>query len=174
MRSKYDVTPGRGDWDAAAFFEPLVRKNKLCQKIGMRFCRVSGLPGLEDVLNDMLTTTAFFAVSDESDGYTDLQTTPHSRRIKTVFMAMRYKLDDMDARRKCLGYMREVFRQMMTVLLPQHTRINQGHIYIDPRISFSEMNHYALAGCAASYFQIAVDINVNLVYNAADWDESNG
>lgn len=171
MGSKYDVTPGRGDWDAAAFFEPLVGKNKLCRKIGMRFCRVSGLQGLEDALDGMINTQAFFAVSEESQGVTELLTTPHSRRVKTVFLAMRHKLDDMEARRNCFLRMNEVFRQMMSVLLRQQTRIAQGHIYIDPKITFTEMESYTLAGCAGAFFQVTVDTNLNLVYNPDEWDE---
>ena len=78
-----------GRWDAAAFFESLTATNRLAQSEGFTFCRVSGLDGFEEAINEAQTQTAFVCVSDIADGYTELNNTPRTRRIKTVFFAMR-------------------------------------------------------------------------------------
>ena len=41
--------------------------------------------------------------------------------------------------------------------------------YLDPRISFNEIDRYFFSGCACSYFQIAVDVFTDLRYNANEW-----
>jgi len=98
--------------------------------------------------------------------------TPHTRRVKTVFMAMRHQLDNMTARQECMDIMREVFRQFMSVLIQERTRIERERIYLDPRISFQEIDTYFFSGCACAYFQIATDIFTDLRFNQDEWVES--
>ena len=49
-------------------------------------------------LNGRWNATAFVCVSDIADGYTELNNTPRTRRVKTVFFAMRHAAEDMAAR----------------------------------------------------------------------------
>mgnify|MGYP004444316391 FL=1 len=65
--------------------------------------------------------------------------------------------------------MQELFRQFMSVLILQRTRLEQRCIYIDPRISFTEIDRYFFSGCACAYFQIAVDKFTDLRYNENEW-----
>lgn len=160
------------NWDATTFFERLCGSNRLCQAEGFVFCRVSGLQGFEEALDNMQSSTAIIAVSDIAQGYTELNTTPHTRRVKTVFLAMRHAIDDMMARQECMDIMREVFRQFMTLLIQEKTRVEEEHIYLDPRISFNEIEQYFFSGCACAYFQIATDVYTDLRYNKEEW--SNG
>ena len=95
-----------GRWDAAAFFESLTATNRLAQSEGFTFCRVSGLDGFEEAVNQAQTQTAFVCVSDIADGYTELNNTPRTRRVKTVFFAMRHAAEDMAARAECMETMR--------------------------------------------------------------------
>ena len=106
----------KSDWSATDFFQNLVAKNKLANTNQFVFCKVSGLEGFEEALHAMQQASAFCCVSDIADGYTELNNTPRTRRIKTVFLAMRHAIDDMDARNECMEIMRELFRQMMSVL----------------------------------------------------------
>ena len=85
------------NWDATSFFEDLTKRNKFAQSKHFTFCRVSGLDGFEEALAKMLTKSAFVCVSDISQGFTDINNTPHTRRVKTVFLAMRHTLDNMVA-----------------------------------------------------------------------------
>ena len=158
------------NWDATSFFERLASKNKLAIAEGLTFCRVSGLEGFEDALHNMQTSSAFIAVSDISLGYTELNTTPHTRRVKTVFLAMRHAIDDMVARQECMDTMRELFRQFMSVMIQEKTRVEEEHIYLDPRISFHEIDRYFLSGCACAYFQVATDVYTDLRYNSQEWE----
>ena len=132
------------NWDATTFFERLTDTNILARNKKFRFCKVSGLQGFEDALASMQTTTAFVCVSDTAEGYTELNNSPRTRRVKTVFFAMRHQLGNMAARLDCFDTMRELFRQYMSV-------------------------EYFASGCACASFQIAVDIYTDLRFNQSEW-----
>ena len=159
----------KSDWNAAQFFEELVAKNKLAVAEGFTFCKVSGLEGFEEALHAMQQASAFCCVSDIADGYTELNNTPRTRRVKTVFLAMRHAAEDMEARSECMETMRELFRQFASQLILEKTRLEENCIYIDPRITFNEIDRYFFSGCACAYFQIAVDCYTDLRYNADEW-----
>ena len=92
----------QGIWDASEYFEHLTATNRLAKSENFTFCHVSGLDGFEEALAHMQRTTAFVCVSDIANGFTELNNTPHTRRVKTVFLAKRHKIDDMAARtRRC-------------------------------------------------------------------------
>lgn len=159
-----------GSWDAAAYFETLLGMNKLAKKFDFHFCRVSGLDGFEEALEDMQNTVNFFCVSDVSDGYTELEATPHTRKVKTVFMAMRHKAQDMDLRAHSMDIMRELFRQIMSVVIQEKTFLEENFIFINSKVKFNEMDRYFFSGGSCAYFQIAVDKYTNLCFNPMEWD----
>ena len=78
-------------------------------------------------------------------------------------------MDDMTAREECMETMRELFRQFMTCLILERTHLEENCIYLDPRITFQEIDRYFFSGCACAYFQIAVDVFTDLRYNEAEW-----
>jgi len=160
------------NWDATPFFERLTSANRLAQQYHFRFCQVSSLEGFEEALAAMQSTTAFVCISDTANGYMQLDNTPHTRRVKTVFLAMRHPIDDMDARQERMDILRELFRQFMSVLLLEKTKLQQQHIYLDTRISFQEIDRYFASGCACAFFQIATDIYTNLVLNESEWSDN--
>ena len=164
------ITPTlNGQWNAAAFFESLTATNRLAQSEGFTFCRVSGLDGFEEAVNKAQSQTAFVCVSDIADGYTELNNTPRTRRVKTVFFAMRHAVNDMAARADCFDVMQELFRQFMSVLIMEQTKLHENAIYIDPRITFNEIDKYFFSGCACAYFQVAVDRYTDLRFNPDEW-----
>ena len=160
----------QGIWDASEYFEQLTATNRLAKGERFTFCHVSGLDGFEEALAHMQRTTAFVCVSDIANGFTELNNTPHTRRVKTVFLAKRHKIDDMAARTRCMETLRELFRQYMSLLILEKTKLEQHCIYLDPRISFNEIDRYFFSGCACAYFQIAVDVCTDLRYNADEWE----
>lgn len=160
-----------GRWDASKFFEHLCATNRLARQEGFTFCRVSGLDGFEEAVNEAQTQTAFVCVSDIADGYTELNNTPRTRRIKTVFFAMRHAAEDMAARAECMEIMRELFRQFMSRLFLEKVKLEQNCIYLDPRISFNEIDRYFFNGAAGAYFQIAVDVYTDLRHNPDEWTD---
>lgn len=157
------------NWDAAAFFERLTGLNLFAKQHQYRFSRVSSLEGFHDALGKMISAPAFVAVSDTSQGGLNIENTPHTRRVKTVFLAKRHAVDDMKARERCMDNMRELFRQFMSVLIQEKTKLEENNIFIDPRISFTEIDRYFFTGCACAYFQIALDTYTDLSYNPDEW-----
>lgn len=157
------------NWDATAFFASITDSNKFAKAHDFVFARVSGLDGFEEALQQLQSATAFVAVSDISQGYIEVNNSPHTRRVKTVFLAMRHALGDMTARQECMDTMRELFRQFMSKLILEKTRQEQQNIYLAPRISFQEIDQYFFSGCACAYFQIAVDTYTDLRYDPTEW-----
>lgn len=157
------------NWDAAAFFEKLTAANKLAKANGFAFERVSSLEGFHALITRALSATAYVAVSDTSSGGTELNNSPHTRRVKTVFLFMRHAADDPKARQDCLDLMNELFRQFLSVLIQEKTRLRENSIYLDDRISFTEIDKYFYTGGACAFFQIAVDTFTNLEYNPEEW-----
>lgn len=160
------------NWDAETFFRILTRANKLAQQHGFKYCRVSGLQGFEETLASAQSDTAFVCVQTEDDGYTTLVNSPHTRRVKTVYFAMRYPINRMELRSQCFSIMQELFRQFMSKLLLEKTRLRENHIYLDERINFSEIEQYFAQGCACAYFHIATDVYTDLRYNEDEWNPS--
>ena len=160
----------QGIWDATEYFEHLTATNRLAKREGFTFCRVSGLDGFEEALGKMQHSTAFVCVSDIANGYTELHNTPRTRRVKTVFIAMRHQIDDMKARTTCMDIMRELFRQFMSKLILEKTKLENHCIYLDPRISFNEIDRYFFSGCACAFFQVAVDVFTDLRLNPDEWE----
>ncbi len=158
------------NWDATTFFASLTDKNRFAQSHDFTFCRVSGLDGFEEALSAMQSATAFVAVSDTSQGYMEINNSPHTRRVKTIFLAMRHAIDDMTARQACMDILRELFRQFMSVLIQERTRLEQHQLYLDPRIAFQEIDQYFFSGCACAYFQISIDTYTDLRYNKDEWN----
>ena len=76
------------EWNAKAFFRSLTEKNKLAKTKGFVYVEVSGLEGLEEALGRMQSTPNFVFVQDNAAGYTELENSPHTRRVRTVFFAM--------------------------------------------------------------------------------------
>lgn len=163
------MNPANFNWDAAAFFERLTARNRFAKNNNYRFARVSSLEGFHDALGQMASSTALVAVSDTSQGGLDIENTPHTRRVKTVFLAKRHAVDDMKARERCMDNMRELFRQFMSVLILEKTKLEENNIFIDPRISFTEIERYFFTGCACAFFQIALDTYTDLSYNPDEW-----
>ena len=157
------------DWNAAQIFADLCERNRLARCEQFTFCKVSGLDGFEEAMQTFQTATAFCCVSDIADGYTELNNSPRTRRVKTIFLAMRHRTEDMDARNECMDVMRELFRQFMSVLILEKTKLEQSCIYLDPRITFNKIDRYFFSGCACAYFQITVDKYTDLRYNADEW-----
>lgn len=166
MENNYSV-----DWNAADYFRSRLDSNILAIREKFVFCQVSGLEGLEDMLRMMQDSANFFAVSDVSDGFADMSPAAISRRVKTVFVAMRHQESNMEARALCMDTMRELWRQMMSALKRDKTRFENEGVYIDDRIQFSEIDSYFFSGCACAFFQVAFDIDLDLCYNEAEWTD---
>lgn len=157
------------NWDAASFFKRLTESNKFARENGYRFHPVSGLDGFHGAISNALQTKAMVCVSDTSEGGLSLDNTPHTSRVKTVYLFFRHKAADETARNKAMANMRELFRQFMSVLIQEKIRIEEEGVYLDQRIGFKEIDRYFYTNGACAYFQMRVDTYTNLEYNPDEW-----
>lgn len=157
------------NWDATAFFSRLTASNRHAVNEGYVFHRVTSLQGFHDALSSALSSRSIVAVCDTSEGSTSLDNSPHTRRVKTVFMARRHRLDDLRARDAAMDDMRELFRQFMSVLVQEKAQLEEHCIYIDQRITFKEIDRYFFNGAACAVFQVAVNTYTDLRYNPEEW-----
>lgn len=163
--------PKNINWNAYNYFDALIKKNKLAQEKGFKTFVCSGLEGFNDALQTYQKTTSFLCVDDLSDGYIELNNSPHTRRVKMIFLARRHKVDDMAARNQAMELLRELFRQLMSKFLLEKTRIEQNLLYVNSQIRFNEINRYFMNGCACAYFSITIDTYTNLMVNKDEWDD---
>lgn len=158
-------------WDAFPYFEKLTESNNLCREHGFRTVRVSSLQGLEDVLAAFQNGMAFVAVANESDGSISLNNTAYAHFVKTIFLALRYPIDDMAAREDAFKILTEIFRQFLSRLNRERTRIANGFIYIDNNLTFNEIPEAFANGCACAFFNIKIGKACDLVYRADEWQD---
>lgn len=156
-------------WDATEYFRDVIRRNRLARSNDYRFAEVSGLTGLEEYIDQAQTAPAAVCVSEISPGYTILNNTPHTQRVVTVFLMKRHKIDDMQARRACLDELRELFRQVMSILFKERTMLEQGILYMDERVQFTEIDRYFAMGAACAFFQVSYTVQTNLVFRPEEW-----
>lgn len=156
-------------WNAVDFFRSLTEQNKLCQEKKFLFVEISGLQGLEEALAQMQNHSNFVFVQNNAAGYTSLENTPHIRRVRTVFIAMRHKLNDMAARRSAMETIAEVHRQFCSRLIQERTRLQENMQYLDNRINLQEVSQYLIPGTAICMFEISVDTFIDLSYNPEHW-----
>lgn len=156
-------------WSATDFFKRLTSTNKLAVQNGFVFVQVSGLEGLEEAIERIQSTHNFVFVTENVVGVTELDNSPHTRRVRTVFIAMRHKEGDMNARRKCMNTIAELHRQFCSMLLLERTRIQENMQFLDPRITLQEANANLIPGTAICMFEISVDTYIDLSYNEDEW-----
>ncbi len=163
------ATPKNINWSAFDYFSSLLAHNKLAQEKGFKCFRCSGLDGFNDALTAYQRTMSMMCVNDVSEGYIELDNSPHTRRVKTIFLARRHKVDDMNARDAAMDVLRELFRQLMSRFLKERNRLEQKLLYINSQIRFNEISRYFYNGCACAYFQITIDTYTDLRENAEEW-----
>lgn len=162
------------DFDAISFFRRLTEINRLARREGFRFCTVSGLDGFEDALHSALDATALVCVDDTSDGAIDIENTPHKKRFHMVYLFMRHTTEEnwMEARQECFEIMRELFRQFLSVIIRERTRLRLDNIVVNPQVNFHEIDRYFFTGGACAWFQLEIDRYVSLELNPEEWTET--
>lgn len=163
-----------GQWDTVSFFRSLVARNKLSKSLSFGFGSCAGLQGFYDALSAASSSPNFISIDDSSDGMIIRRSTWRVQYVKTVYFSMRHKVGDLNARNFCLSQMREIFRQFMSVLVKERVRLDEDDINIDPNINFSEIDRDFCTGAACAFFQISVDIPMDVCFNPDEWsaDES--
>ena len=155
-------------------FASLTQKNRLCRQHGFRFTMVSDLDGFSEALETMQASTPLICLSDCTSGAIEIDNSPAVRTVMTLFMYMPHPIrDNFQARRQeALRTMREIFRQFMTVLIREAVNLRLQGIYLDPEVTFNEIDRYFHSGGACAYFQIATDKSTDLRLRPDEWTEN--
>ena len=156
-------------WNAVEFFKDLVARNKLCRENGFKCTTISGLDGLEESLARMQSTPNQVMVADNAAGITRFDNTPHTTKIRTVFIAMRHAHDDMAARQRCMDIIFEIHRQFCSMLIQEKIRLEEDMQFLDPQVTLQEVDKYLVPDTAICMFELSVGKYIDLSYNAEEW-----
>ena len=148
----------------------LLPTNKLFQRKGFKLVTVSGLDQINDLLAQMTKTVNFVALESISDGTLETNNTPMLERSHTVYISMRYKVDDSAARQRCVETMRDLFRQICSVLHTYPMFDNNEPVFLLPDIRFQEIPEYSLNGAALLQFIVTERQSISTEYNPDEWD----
>jgi hypothetical protein len=156
------------------YFADICAKNKLTVSGKYKFCRVTGLGNLEEVIQNFKREQAYFCIDDTNDGYTYRSQGGgyFERRMYIVYLLKKYPLNDMQKQHDALDECRRIYRSVCTKLVKDRSRLENDLIYLlTDRLPYYEMEGYAISGVTGLYAMISVDEPVNLCYNANDWNE---
>jgi len=155
-------------------FDPIQYMQSLHSKLKLtaekyKFARVSGVAALEEVLEGFKREKFFFAVDDSQDGVTFRSGGAYfERRQYTVYIIGRADYGNMDQRQEILTEAKSIFRSLLTKLIKDKLTIpvlsveNTRFFEVPPAFAF---------GSSGLYFMFTVENPVNLVYDAAAWND---
>lgn len=161
-------------FDAIGYFKGISVKNKLAKANGFYPCACSGMNTLDEVLAKFKKESAFISVDDTNDGVTERRSSGgfFKKRTFTVFIMKRYKYGDMISRQASMDICRELSRQMHSRMLKDRENMGNKLIYMNTDNVYSrELGEYFINGCTGVYFMVDVSEPINLMYDAAEWDE---
>lgn len=164
----------REAFDIAALIRHLTSINRLAREHGFCYMDVSDLEGFSEALETMQDPRPLVCVSDTAAGGISLDNTPSTRTIRTVFMFYPHPIayDYEHHRQRALAVMRELFRQLMTVIIRQSTKLAMMGLYLDRTVSFEEIDRYFFSGGACAYYNIAIDRSTDLQLREEEWLEN--
>lgn len=154
-------------FDPITYMQTLHGKMKLT-KDKYRFSKVSGLAALEEVLDNFKREKYFFAVDDSQDGVTFRSGGAYfERRPYTVFILGKAEYGKMDQRAAVMEEAKTIYRNLLTKLIKDKLTIPVLNM---EQIRFFEVPPAFAFGCSGLYFIFTVENPVNLMYDAAEWD----
>lgn len=157
-------------WNAVPYFENICNKLKLTAG-KYHFCRVTGLGYLEDILANMKTKNAFFAVDDSDDGMTIRKGGAYfNRRSVVIYILKKYNFLRQDEREAVLQETRAIREKITSRMLKDSNEVEEMYYLNKDRIPYHEVSGYFAAGTAGVYFIVTIEEPVNLCYDASDWN----
>jgi len=133
------------------------------------FSRVSGVQGLEEVLERSRRNSKFFAIDDSQDGTTfrGAAAAFYERRPYTVYILSRVTYGDMDTRATIMAEARTIFRNIVSRMIVDRYDIPVIDL---ARIQFYEIPPAFAQGACGIYFIFNVENPVDLTYDATAWE----
>ena len=159
-------------WNAVSYFENL--NSILIATNGIhKFCRVSGLDLLEDVLNNYSKDVAFTAVDDSDDGVTIQRGGAFfNRRAVMVYILKKYDFKSMLDREAKLNECRAIYQSLLSKVIRDSAVIDELMFLDKTRFPYHELPGMFVAGTTGIYFMLTLEEPVNLVYNSICWVQS--
>ena len=155
-------------FDPIQYMQTLHGKMKLT-KDKYRFEKVSGVSALEGILEHFKRNKFFFAVDDSQDGITFRAGGAYfERRPYTVYVIGRAEYGNMDQRETILAEAKAIYRNILSKLIKDKLTIPVLNM---EQIRFHEVPPAFAFGTSGLYFIFTVENPVNLVYDAAEWDD---
>lgn len=161
------------EFDAYNYFEDLCKKNKITSSGGYKFCRVTGLSNMEEVITNFRKEKAYFCVDDTAEGTNIKKGGSYwDRRSYTVFLLKKFPLNEMDKQHSALKECRTVHKQILKKLIKDRARLENEMTYLQiDHVPYHEIPEYFISGCTGLYFIITVDIPIDLCYDPDEWTE---
>ena len=159
-------------FDAHAYFQGICENNRLAQTEGFLFCTCSGIESLQEPLQNYRLKTSFFCVDDTTDSavFRGRGGGHYCKRIFTVFLMRRYRIDDMADRLAQLDICRQLFQQIMSKLIIDEDDLRNELVYLkSDNVMSRELGQYFLSGCTGLYFMVEVSEPVNLIFDESQW-----
>lgn len=155
--------------NAVTYFETLQKQLKLTKDF--HFGRVTGIDGMEDLINASPKHKQFFLVDDTDDGVRIKQGGAwFLRRVVVGYVLEQYKYPDMKQREEVLNNLRTILNKISARLIRDKSRVPELASIDDSRFPYREFPGNFARGTTGYYFTVTLHEPENLVYNADDWD----
>ncbi len=158
-------------FDAFQYFENLSKTNKLATSGSYKFCRVTGISNMEEVITNFKKEKAYFCVDDTEDGnIIHAGGSYWERRQYTVFLLKKYTFGNMEEQHLALNECRQIYRQIVKKLILDRSHLQNEMTYLKlDHIPFYEIPGYFISGCTGLYFMVTIDIPTDLCYDESEW-----
>ncbi|MDR0686921.1 MAG: hypothetical protein LBF79_05650 [Dysgonamonadaceae bacterium] len=160
-------------FNAYQYFQQICEKNKILVDGEYRFCRVTGLANMEEVIQKWKAAKAWFCIDDTEDGTLigSRGAGFFERRSHTVFILKKFPYGNMDLQHAALQECRTVFRQIMKKLILDRRVLENEMTYLKlDSVPWHEFPGYVLSGCTGLYFEVVIEIPIDLCYNGDEWN----
>lgn len=156
-------------WDAASYFKRLTETNKLAVSKNFRYCDISGIGNMEQVLAQHKNLTAFVAVNNTEGGAIFFDNTPYATRSKGLFFGMRHLKDNMAGRQQCIDTMSEIYRQFNSALLHDEESLLDERTRFNRRQRLQVIDANINPEWTIMFVEIGTITNIDMCYDADEW-----
>ena len=156
-------------FNAVTYFETNCQKLRLTVEGKYKFCRVTGIDYMEDILSN-IKSSAYFAVDDTDDGVVVREGAGYfNKRVITVFLLRKFNISNQKDREEKLAETRLIRTKLIAKLIKDSNTLPELMFLDKSRFPYKEVPGYWAAGTCGIYFFITIKEPVSLVYDANDY-----
>lgn len=159
-------------FDAMTYFRQLTEQNKLTSSMGFLPTTCSSPMAFEGLLANMAKTKNFIVIDDTNDGNVSINGDGGFFKTVTytVWILMRYRLNDMNDRQEKLNTCRKIFRQFLTKILIDKYQWQEDFTYLlSDQVDTREIGAYFINGLTGVEFHLDVREPLNLEFDDNEW-----